>query len=48
MKKNKIGKYSYKVEWSEDDDLYLATCQEFPFLMAHGKRAMGYVATAVE
>ena len=36
MKKNNIGKYSYKLEWSEEDELYLATCQEFPFLMAHG------------
>jgi predicted RNase H-like HicB family nuclease len=37
MKINKkIQKYTYRVEWSEEDKLHIARCLEFPSLMAHG------------
>jgi predicted RNase H-like HicB family nuclease len=37
MKKtNLIDKYTYRVEWSEDDNVHIARCLEFPSLMAHG------------
>ncbi|MBN1115348.1 MAG: type II toxin-antitoxin system HicB family antitoxin [Oligoflexia bacterium] len=31
-----IDKYTYRVEWSEEDKVHLANCLEFPSLMAHG------------
>jgi len=31
------NKYTYKVEWSEEDDAFVAFCVEFPSLAAHGK-----------
>jgi len=37
MKKNEVDKYIYRVEWSEEDQLHIAYCLEFPSLMAHGK-----------
>ncbi len=37
METNKlIEKYTYRVEWSEEDKLYVARCPEFPSLAAHG------------
>ncbi|MDR2705540.1 MAG: hypothetical protein LBC02_07150 [Planctomycetaceae bacterium] len=40
MKKNSlIGKYTYRVEWSEEDKVHIARCLEFPSLMAHGNTA---------
>jgi predicted HicB family RNase H-like nuclease len=37
MGKNNItDKYTYKVEWSEEDNVHIARCLEFPSLMAHG------------
>ena len=40
MKNNKlIEKYTYIVEWSEEDRLHIARCLEFPSLSAHGKTA---------
>jgi len=29
-------RYTYREEWSEEDDAYLARCLEFPSLLAHG------------
>ncbi|GMO55364.1 MAG: type II toxin-antitoxin system HicB family antitoxin [Treponemataceae bacterium] len=40
MEKNSmIEKYTYRVEWSEDDGVHIARCLEFPSLMAHGNTA---------
>jgi len=37
MKKNDlIDKYTYRVEWSEEDQSHIAKCLEFPSLTAHG------------
>ncbi|MBB6482682.1 type II toxin-antitoxin system HicB family antitoxin [Spirochaeta isovalerica] len=33
---NLIDKYTYRVEWSEEDNTHIAKCLEFPSLMAHG------------
>jgi predicted RNase H-like HicB family nuclease len=42
MKTNKlIEKYTYRVEWSEEDKLHLARCFEFPSLVAHGRTVGG-------
>jgi predicted HicB family RNase H-like nuclease len=35
MKKT-IDRYTYREEWSEDDNLYVARCLEFPSLSTHG------------
>jgi len=35
--KNRIDKYTYRVEWSEEDGVHIATCLELPLLKAHGK-----------
>jgi len=34
--KNDIKKYTYRIEWSEDDGCHVARCIEFPSLAAHG------------
>ena len=34
--KNEIEKYTYRIEWSEDDHCHVARCLEFPSLAAHG------------
>jgi predicted RNase H-like HicB family nuclease len=34
--KNSIDKYTYRIEWSEDDQCHVARCLEFPSLSAHG------------
>ena len=31
-----VNKYTYRVEWSEEDKTHIARCLEFPSLMAHG------------
>jgi hypothetical protein len=37
METNKlIEKYTYRVEWSEEDKLHIGRCLEFPSLAAHG------------
>ena len=37
MEKNDlIDKYTYRVEWSEEDKVHIARCLEFPSLIAHG------------
>lgn len=35
--KNNIGKYTYRIAWSEEDGCHIARCLEFPSLSAHGK-----------
>lgn len=35
--KNIINKYTYRIEWSEEDQLFIAKCLEMPGLLAHGK-----------
>ena len=30
------NKYTYRVEWSEEDQVHIAHCLEFPSLAAHG------------
>lgn len=34
--KNRIDKYTYRIEWSEEDKSHIARCLEFPSLAAHG------------
>ena len=34
--KHSIDKYTYRIEWSEDDQCHVARCLEFPSLAAHG------------
>ena len=34
---NYIKKYTYRVEWSEDDDLFIARALELQTILAHGK-----------
>jgi len=31
------SKYTYRIEWSEEDQAHLARCLEFPSLITHGK-----------
>ena len=48
MKNNKlIEKYTYRVEWSEEDHLHIGRCLEFPSLAAHGATA-AYALTEIE
>ena len=45
MKTNKlIEKYTYRVEWSEEDKLHLARCLEFPSLAEIEKVVEGVIA----
>jgi len=30
-----LSKYTYRIDWSEDDDCFLGRCLEFPSLIAH-------------
>ena len=34
--KNRIDKYTYRIEWSEEDGSHIARCLEFSSLAAHG------------
>ncbi|MDR1964136.1 MAG: type II toxin-antitoxin system HicB family antitoxin [Planctomycetaceae bacterium] len=37
MEKNNLAdKYTYRVEWSEEDHVHIARCLEFPSLITHG------------
>jgi predicted HicB family RNase H-like nuclease len=38
-KNSLIDKYTYRVEWSEEDKAHIARCLEFPSLAAHGSTA---------
>ena len=49
--KKLIEKYTYRVEWSEEDNLHIARCLEFPSLAAHGstvKAALREIEKVVE
>lgn len=35
--KTLLDKYTYRVEWSEEDRVHIGSCLEFPSLKAHGK-----------
>jgi len=37
MEKIDINKYTYRVQWSEEDQTHIARCLEFPSLSADGK-----------
>ena len=39
--KNKTDKYTYRIEWSEEDKTHVARCLEFPSLAAHGETIEG-------
>lgn len=34
--KNDVGKYTFRIEWSEQDNVHISRCLEFPSLSAHG------------
>ncbi len=34
--KRLLEKYTYRIEWSEEDNTHIARCLEFPSLAAHG------------
>jgi predicted HicB family RNase H-like nuclease len=36
MINNIVDKYTYRIEWSEEDQVFIARCLEFPGLAAHG------------
>ncbi|HKL86203.1 MAG TPA: toxin-antitoxin system HicB family antitoxin [Treponemataceae bacterium] len=35
-----IDKYTYRLEWSQEDQAHVARCLEFPSLMAHGSSSV--------
>jgi predicted RNase H-like HicB family nuclease len=37
VNENIIDKYTYRVEWSEEDQTHISRCLEYPSLMAHGE-----------
>ncbi|NLV69095.1 MAG: toxin-antitoxin system HicB family antitoxin [Spirochaetes bacterium] len=36
---NLLDKYTYRIEWSEEDQAHIGRCLEFPSLAVHGKSA---------
>lgn len=32
-----IDKYAFRIQWSEEDSVYICRCLEFPGLLAHGQ-----------
>ena len=36
MNVHNVEKYTYRVEWSNEDQCHIARCLEFPLLAAHG------------
>ncbi len=36
MKKSNLDKYTYRIEWSDEDQLHIGRCLEFPSLSVHG------------
>ena len=34
--RNKVERYTYRIEWSQEDGIFVARCVEFPGLGAHG------------
>jgi predicted RNase H-like HicB family nuclease len=50
MARDVIRKYTYRVEWSEEDGTHIARCIEFPSVMAHGNtpgKALAEIEAAV-
>jgi predicted HicB family RNase H-like nuclease len=50
-KSKRIDKYTYRVEWSEEDNVHIARCLELPSLMAHGntpKKALAEIEKVLE
>ncbi|HNX98182.1 MAG TPA: toxin-antitoxin system HicB family antitoxin [Candidatus Aminicenantes bacterium] len=48
--RNKVERYTYRIEWSEEDGAFLARCAEFPGLGAHGstqEEALSQIKDAV-
>jgi len=39
MKKDNLDKYTYRIEWSEEDQAHIGRCLEFPSLTVHAKTA---------
>jgi len=42
----KDNRYTYRVEWSEEDETFVARCLELPSLAAHGDSAVQALAEA--
>lgn len=36
---NIVERYTYRIEWSEEDKTHIARCLEFPSLLTHGDTA---------
>lgn len=34
-----VEKYTYRIEWSEEDNTHITICLEFPSLLTHGDTA---------
>ena len=50
VKNDMVEKYTYRVEWSDEDQAHIAHCLEFPSVMAHGnttKDALAEIEAAV-
>lgn len=50
MERKAVDKYTFRVEWSEEDKSHVSRCLEFPFVMAHGENpeaALKEIRTAV-
>jgi len=45
---NMTEKYTYRVEWSEEDNTHIARCLEFPSLAAHGTTAVNALSNIVD
>ncbi|MBI4405906.1 MAG: type II toxin-antitoxin system HicB family antitoxin [Deltaproteobacteria bacterium] len=46
-----VNKYTYRVEWSEEDKAFIGRCLEFPSLAAHGpthQAALREITSVVE
>jgi predicted HicB family RNase H-like nuclease len=37
--RHNIEKYTYRIEWSEEDSAHIGRCLEFPSLAVHGRSA---------
>jgi len=44
---NVTEKYTYRIEWSEEDDTHIARCLEFPSLAVHGNTAVDALSNIV-
>ena len=46
-----VDKYTYRIEWSQEDNTHVARCLEFPSLSAHGqtvKQALSEIEFVVD